>query len=84
VPFFSSAGRLPLILQMLGPLSTREQETQLQIEALSAPRVEVIYREKASNVVARPKLQSCMNPYCQVMCSWSTSWIVLRDQCRIC
>lgn len=41
-------------------LSTREQETHLQIDALNAAGVEVIYQEKTSSVGARPELQKCL------------------------
>lgn len=41
-------------------VSTREQETHLQIDALNAAGVEVIYQEKTSSVGARPELQKCL------------------------
>jgi len=41
-------------------VSTREQETHLQIDALKAAGVEVIYQEKTSSVGARPELRRCL------------------------
>jgi len=41
-------------------VSTREQETHLQIDALKAAGVEVIYQEKTSSVGTRPELQKCL------------------------
>lgn len=41
-------------------VSTREQETHLQIDALKAAGVETIYQEKTPSVGARPELQKCL------------------------
>ncbi len=41
-------------------VSTREQETYLQIDALEKAGVSRIYQEKASAVSARPELQKCL------------------------
>ena len=42
-------------------VSTREQETYLQIDALNKAGVSKIYQEKASAVSARPQLQRCLS-----------------------
>lgn len=41
-------------------VSTRDQETHLQLDALRRAGVDVIYQEKASSVGARPELQRCL------------------------
>lgn len=41
-------------------VSTREQETYLQIDALNKAGVEVIYQEKTSSVGSRPELQKLL------------------------
>lgn len=41
-------------------VSTRHQETTLQLDALAAAGVTVIYQEKASSVGTRPQLQACL------------------------
>lgn len=41
-------------------VSTREQETHLQIDALRAAGVSVVYQEKTSSVGSRPELQKCL------------------------
>lgn len=41
-------------------VSTREQETHLQIDALNKAGVEVIYQEKTSSVGSRPELQKLL------------------------
>lgn len=41
-------------------VSTKEQETYLQIDALGKAGVTKIYQEKASAVSARPQLQKCL------------------------
>lgn len=41
-------------------VSTREQETYLQIDALKKAGVEVIYQEKTSSVGSRPELQKLL------------------------
>jgi DNA invertase Pin-like site-specific DNA recombinase len=41
-------------------VSTRDQETHLQIDALNAAGVEMIYQEKTSSVGARPELRRCL------------------------
>lgn len=41
-------------------VSTREQETHLQIDALNRAGVSCIYQEKVSAVSARPQLQECL------------------------
>jgi len=41
-------------------VSTRDQETHLQIDALNAAGVELIYQEKTSSVGARPELRRCL------------------------
>ncbi|UBQ43089.1 recombinase family protein [Comamonas thiooxydans] len=42
-------------------VSTREQETYLQIDALNKAGVEVIYQEKTSSVGSRPELQKLLS-----------------------
>lgn len=42
-------------------VSTREQETYLQIDALNKAGVELIYQEKVSAVSVRPQLQKCLS-----------------------
>ena len=41
-------------------VSTRDQETYLQLDALNKAGVEAIYEEKASSVSERPELQRCL------------------------
>lgn len=41
-------------------VSTRDQETHLQLDALHRAGVTKIYQEKASSVNARPELQRCL------------------------
>lgn len=41
-------------------VSTREQETRMQLDALRATGVRQVYQEKASSVGARPELQRCL------------------------
>lgn len=41
-------------------VSTKEQETHLQLDALQRAGVEKIYQEKASAVSNRPELQACL------------------------
>lgn len=41
-------------------VSTRHQETALQLDALKAAGVTLIYQEKASSVGPRPKLKECL------------------------
>lgn len=41
-------------------VSTRDQETHLQIDALHAAGVSVIFEEKTSSVGARPQLRRCL------------------------
>lgn len=41
-------------------VSTKDQETHLQLDALRRSGVTVIYEEKASSVSARPELQRCL------------------------
>lgn len=42
-------------------VSTRDQETHLQLDALHRAGVDVVYQEKAGSVSARPELQRCLN-----------------------
>lgn len=42
-------------------VSTKDQETHLQIDALTRAGVVKIYQEKASAVSARPQLQACLS-----------------------
>ena len=42
-------------------VSTKDQETHLQIDALNRADVKEIYQEKASSVGARPELEKCLN-----------------------
>lgn len=42
-------------------VSTREQETHLQIDALAAAGAEVIFQEKTSSVGERAELRRCLN-----------------------
>lgn len=42
-------------------VSTREQETHLQIDALKKAGAEMIFHEKASSVGRRPELQKCLD-----------------------
>lgn len=41
-------------------VSTREQETHLQLDALRAAGVSAVYQEKTSSVGMRPELQRCL------------------------
>lgn len=41
-------------------VSTRHQETRLQLDALAAAGVKVVFQEKASSVGSRPKLHECI------------------------
>lgn len=42
-------------------VSTKDQETDLQLDALRRAGVEVIFEEKASSVGARPQLRKCLS-----------------------
>lgn len=42
-------------------VSTKDQETHLQIDALNRADVKEIYQEKASSVGARPELEKCLD-----------------------
>lgn len=42
-------------------VSTRDQETDLQLDALLHAGVDAVYQEKASAVSARPELQRCLS-----------------------
>lgn len=41
-------------------VSTRDQETRMQLDALAAVGVTTVYQEKASSVGQRPELQRCL------------------------
>lgn len=42
-------------------VSTKDQETHLQIDALNRAGVQMIYQEKASSVGKRPELEKCLS-----------------------
>ena len=60
-------------------VSTQEQDTSLQLEALNRIGCTCVYEEKASGAkLQRPVLWQCLDSLRLAISSFSTSWIGLR------